>query len=201
MNFIAHRVNTAAALSLLPRDVGAEIDVRADGSRLYLNHDPFRSGESLADFLARYAHGTLVLNIKEAGIEDETLRLVRERGVTSFFLLDVEFPYLYLAARRGERAIAVRYSEDEPIGLAERYAKLVDWVWVDTMTRLPLDAESVSTLKSYKSCLVCPSRWGRPNDITGYCASMNGLGFAPDAVMTSPELIAAWKSAMAMKKS
>jgi len=35
--------------------------------------------------------------------------------------LDVEFPYLYRASRLGERAIAVRFSEDEPIELIYKY--------------------------------------------------------------------------------
>ena len=54
---------------------GAEIDIRVRGSDLILAHDPFEEGEHLIDYLDSYHHGTLVLNIKESGIEDEVLNL------------------------------------------------------------------------------------------------------------------------------
>src|SRR5205823_11898011 len=139
-------------------------------------HDAFTAGEDFDRWLDRFAHGLLVLNVKEAGIESEVLRRVRTRGISRCFLLDVEFPYLYRASRAGERAIAVRYSEDEPIELVERYRARVDWVWIDTITRLPLDARTVRALHGLKTCLVCPERWGRPGDIPAYRSQMAELG-------------------------
>jgi hypothetical protein len=134
----------------------------------------------------------LVLNIKEAGIETEVLRRVRDRGIAGFFLLDVEFPYLYRASRSGERAIAVRYSEDEPIELVDQYRSRVDWVWIDTNTRLPLDAGIIARLAPLKTCLVCPERWHRADDIKPYQSQMSALGFMPTAVMTSMQYAEAW---------
>ena len=109
MEIIIHRVNTLKDLKEVPQKYGAEIDIRAFGSDLILNHEPFQSGELFEDYLAEYTHGTLVLNIKEAGIEDEVLRLVRQHSqIKSYFLLDVEFPYTYRASRNGEKAIGVQ---------------------------------------------------------------------------------------------
>ena len=192
MQIVAHRINTVEQLHRLPADWGAEIDLRADGRELILNHDPFKGGERFADFLAAYRHGLLVLNIKEAGIEDEVLRLVRARGITDAFLLDVEFPYLYRAARQGERAIAVRYSEDESIETVLKYKGRVDWVWIDTISRLPLTPEIVAQLRGFKTCLVCPERWGRPQDIPAYRRQLAELGLNLEAVMTAQVHGAAW---------
>ena len=130
MEVVVHRVNTVAGLKNVPTHFGAEIDLRARGSELYLHHDAFREkdADAFVDYLDAYCHGLLVLNIKEAGIEGEVLRLVRERGIERYFLLDVEFPYLYRASRLGERNIAVRYSEDESIETALTYKERVDWV-------------------------------------------------------------------------
>jgi hypothetical protein len=144
------------------------------------------------DYLAEYRHGLMVLNIKEAGIEDEVLRMVRERGVKDCFLLDVEFPYLYRAARKGERAIAVRYSEDECIETVLKYKGRVDWVWIDTISKLPLDAKVVEQLQGFKTCLVCPERWSRPQDIPIYRKQLAELGMQIDAVMTAEAHVAAW---------
>ena len=192
MQIVAHRINTVERLRRLPTNWGVELDLRADGSELILNHDPFKGGERFVDYLAEYRHGLMVLNIKEAGIEDEVLRLVRARGLTDCFLLDVEFPYLYRAARKGERAIAVRYSEDECIETVLKYKGRVDWVWIDTISRLPLDAQVVEQLRGFKTCLVCPERWGRPQDIPAYRKQLAELGMQIDAVMTAEAHVAAW---------
>ena len=192
MQIVAHRINTVERLRRLPTHWGVELDLRADGSELILNHDPFKGGERFVDYLAEYRHGLMVLNIKEAGIEDEVLRLVRARGITDCFLLDVEFPYLYRAARKGERAIAVRYSEDECIETVLKYKGRVDWVWIDTISRLPLDAQVVEQLRGFKTCLVCPERWGRPQDIPAYREQLAELGMQIDAVMTAEAHVAAW---------
>ena len=98
MEIIIHRVNTISELQSINPKYGVEIDVRAWGSDLVLNHEPFQDGEKLVNYLDEYHHGTIVLNIKENGIEDHVLHLVRERSrIKSYFLLDVEFPYLYRA--------------------------------------------------------------------------------------------------------
>ena len=189
---VIHRVNERARLLQIPRHYGAEIDLRADGSTLILNHDPFKGGDSFTDWLEAYEHSLLVLNIKEAGIESEVIRLVEAYGIKDFFLLDVEFPYLYRASREGERRIAMRYSEDEAIETVEKYRNRVDWVWIDTNTTLPLDADVRTRLAGFRTCLVCPERWGRAGDIPGYQEKIAALNFPLDAVMTTLAHAAEW---------
>lgn len=193
MQIIAHRINTIKELNHIPTAYGIEIDIRADGSYLILNHEPFHGGERFVDYLESYSHQLLVLNIKESGIETEVLKLVREKGIQDYFLLDVEFPYIYNFSRKGERAIAIRYSEDESIEMALTYRDKVDWVWIDTNTKLPLDAKVIKKLHGFKTCLVCPGRWGRSGDIPVYRKRMREFGFIPDAVMTSPDDIMEWE--------
>ncbi|ATC64731.1 hypothetical protein CMV30_12595 [Nibricoccus aquaticus] len=194
---VIHRVNERARLADIPRHFGAEIDLRAEGSKLVLNHDPFKGGEYFTDWLDGYQHGLLVLNIKEAGIEAEVIRLVEARGIKRFFLLDVEFPYIYRASRAGERRIAMRYSEDEAIETVLNYHTKIDWVWIDSNTRLPLDHKTVAALQGFSTCLVCPERWGRPADIPAYAAQMRKLSFQPSAVMTALSHATTWMNALA----
>ena len=192
MDIVIHRVNTIEKLETISVTYGCEIDIRANGSRLILNHEPFMDGENLTDFLDNYKHGLLVLNIKEAGIEDTVLQEVRTRGIDCYFLLDVEFPYIYQATRAGEQAIAMRYSEDESIETVLKYKGMVDWVWIDTNTCLPLDKDIVDKLSMFKTCLVCPERWGRPDDIKTYLAYLKNLNMEIDAVMTSIRYAERW---------
>ena len=186
MEIIIHRVNTINELKKNKPEYGAEIDIRAWGSDLVLNHEPFQDGENLINYLDEYQHGTIILNIKEAGIEENVLDLIRQRPhITSYFLLDVEFPYLYQASRKGERSMAIRFSEDECIDTVEKYVGLVDWVWIDTITQLPISTTNRGILNQFKKCMVCPERWGQKNKIPQYLKKLKKIGVELDAVMTS----------------
>ena len=206
MKIYAHRVNTLEKLARVKTEFGIEIDVRGFRQKMFLNHDPLQDGVEyleLETLLQEYnrlgIQGGIIFNTKEAGYEAQILELAKKYGIKGdSFLLDVEFPYLYAATRRlGVRNIAVRYSEAEPIEAVE--AQIVDgqpllvWVWIDTNTKLPLDAETVKRLQLFKTCLVCPERLGRPNDIQVYVEKMKSLGFAPTAVMTSIEEAHQWE--------
>src|SRR5210317_2188346 len=95
MELVIHRVNLIKELKKIPKQYGCEIDIRTDGSKLILNHDPFKKGDNFSDYLDDYKNGTLVLNIKESGIEDLVIQEVKKRNINSYVLLDVEFPYLF----------------------------------------------------------------------------------------------------------
>lgn len=193
---VIHRINKIDQLKGLPPEYGVEIDVRAMGSRLILNHEPHQDGDNLEEYLDACGDRFVIFNIKEAGIEDEVVDLAEKHGI-DYFLLDVEFPYIYRATRNeGFRKIAVRYSEAEPAEMALAQSGLADWVWVDTNTQLPLDRQIYHKLKhaGFKICLVCPERWGRPQDIQAYKNKMREEGITIDAVMTSLKHAEEWNS-------
>ena len=48
--------------------------------------------------------------------------------------------------------------------------------------------------EKFNSCLVCPERWGRPNDIKPYFKKLKKLNFLPSAVMTSFKYIKTWEN-------
>ncbi len=206
MHIYIHRVNTIEKLSSIPTKYGVEIDIRGFGNQLLLSHDPLTdvgTYDALEDYLASYQQlgitGGIIFNTKEAGYESEILRLAAKYNITNYFLLDVEFPYLYCATRKeGIRQIAVRYSEAEPIEAVEAQTRdgqpLLDWVWIDTNTRLPLNTDTVARLTPFKTCLVCPERWGRPDDIPHYATQMKTLNFTPTAVMTALSHAETWES-------
>ena len=177
----------------LSTDYGVEIDIRSNGSKLILNHEPFQNGFNFTDYIENYKHGTLVLNIKESGIEEEVLKIVKSKSIKSYFLLDVEMPYLYSSTKNGNKNIAVRFSEFEDIKTVEYFKKLVNWIWIDTVNTLPIKSENVPIISNFKSCIVCPERWGRKNDIKVYKKMLNQLKYEPNAVMTSYDCIEFWK--------
>jgi hypothetical protein len=188
MNIIRHRRNTHDELAEIDVNHGAEIDIRSQGNSLVLHHDPFEAGTDFEDWLKQYQHGTLILNVKEEGLEDRCLELMKKHGISDFFFLDQSFPFLVKTARTGETRCAVRVSEFENIDTAMTLAGKVEWVWVDCFTQFPLDRESASKLKEngFKLCIVSPELQGRMevSDTDLIVAAMNSAGVVPDAICT-----------------
>ena len=156
MEIIVHRVNSIKKLKKIPNNFGAEIDLRVYQSKIILNHEPFKSGDTLDNFLKHYNHGTLILNIKEDGIEDEVIEKVNKAKIKSFFLLDVEFPYIFKCLKKRQKNIAIRFSENETIETAKLLRNKFKWLWIDTVTKLPLNKKNLRIINKFKSCLVCP---------------------------------------------
>lgn len=194
MILIAHRRNTLEQLAATPVELGVEVDIRSQGSRLVIHHDPFVADAlDFEEWIAAYRHGTLILNVKEEGLEDRLLASMAERGLEDFFFLDQSFPFLVRTSRRGERRCAVRVSEFETVETALSLAGKVDWVWVDCFTRFPLDRQQADRLHEagMKLCLVSPELQGRtdPAEIAEMRALLKREGIVAEAVCTkTPEL-------------
>lgn len=192
MEIIIHRINKIKELKKISNNFGTEIDIRANGSKLILNHEPHLIGDKFEDYLENYKNKTLVINIKEAGIENEVLKIVKNYSIKSYFLLDVEMPYLYRVSKKKFNNIAVRFSEYEDIKLSEYFVDKVKWIWIDTVTKLPINKYNLKIIKKFKSCLVCPERWGRSNDIKKFKLKLNYLQYKPSAIMTDIKFASEW---------
>ena len=195
MQFIQHRVNTAAALRATPVEYGVELDLRDRAERLILQHNPFEDGEDFAPYLDGYRHGTMILNVKSEGIEERVLAALQAAGtVRDYFFLDCSFPMIRRLVRGGERRIALRFSEFEPMESVLAMAGEVDWVWIDCFSRLPLDDTSYALLAAhFKLCLVSPELEGHSLErIPEFAAQLRS--YRIDAVCTKrPDL---WQAAM-----
>ncbi len=195
MHYIAHRVNTLAALRELPREFGVEIDLRDHGNRLILEHDPFTDGEDFEPYAAEYRHGTMILNVKSERIEHRCLEVLEKHGIKNYFFLDSSFPMINLLARDGNPNSALRFSEFEGLDTIMNMRGRVDWVWVDCFTRLPITPEIRDTLKDagFKICLVSPELQGRPDDIPTYREQLHEEGIVFDAICTKVHNIETWR--------
>jgi len=163
MKLISHRRNTIAELRATDPKYGVEVDIRSEGGGLIIQHDPFVSGESFEAWIESYRHQTLILNVKEEGLEARLIDLMASKGISDYFFLDQSFPFLVKYANVGESRCAVRISEFESIDTALTLSGKVDWVWVDCFTEFPLSEEDALRLKKagFKLCLVSPELQGR----------------------------------------
>jgi hypothetical protein len=163
MKLISHRRNTVSELVATDARYGVEVDIRSEGKRLIIHHDPLVGGESFDEWIDAYRHGTLILNVKEEGLEKQLISIMKSKGITDFFFLDQSFPFLVKWASAGERRCAVRVSEFESIETALTLSGKIDWVWVDCFTHFSLSEKDVQELKvaGFKLCLVSPELQGR----------------------------------------
>ena len=82
---ILHRRNTNNLLSETDLKYGAEIDLRSFEKEIILNHDPFKNGEVFENWIKNYKHGTLIINIKDDGIEDKVNFFLKKYAIKSYF--------------------------------------------------------------------------------------------------------------------
>ena len=194
MEFISHRINTIDELRNVHTDCGVEIDLRDNGDRLILAHDPFQDGEDFEDYLKHYHHGTMILNIKSERIEHRVLELLRKYKIKDYFFLDSSFPMIYLLSKEGENNIALRFSEYEGLDTILNMKNRVKWVWVDCFNQLPINSQSFHILKSngFKLCLVSPELQGQPNKIEEYKSYLASKNILFDAICCKTYITQRW---------
>tara|TARA_B100000795_G_scaffold268014_1_gene254082 strand:+ start:1211 stop:1798 length:588 start_codon:yes stop_codon:yes gene_type:complete len=193
MHRILHRVNTIEMLKKTPRELGVEIDIRSNNENLILHHDPFLDGQLFEDWLLHYQHGLLILNVKEEGLENRILELIKKYNINDYFFLDQSFPFLRKTSNEGESKCAVRVSEYEDINTALSLSGMVKWVWIDCFTFFPLSLEDAKKLKAagFKLCFVSPELQGYTDHsyVENFRDKIKLLGIKGDAVCTKyPDL-------------
>ena len=187
MEIIAHRINTINQLKNLNTNLGVEVDIRSNDKNLIISHNPFSDYINFEEWLSFYKHGTLILNVKENGLEKELIKTMQNFKKDNFFILDQSFPYLVNTIKKGEKRCAVRLSEYESINTVLSLKNKLNWVWIDFFTKFPLDFETYKILKkhNFKLCIVSPELQGHTNskclDLKKYIKS-NKMYF--DAVCT-----------------
>jgi hypothetical protein len=198
MEFIAHRINTIEELRCLPREYGVELDLRDDlNGRIYIQHNPFETGEDFEDYLKEYHHGTMILNVKSERIELKILEMLPRYDVKSYFFLDSSFPMIWLLSNQGEKNVALRVSEVEGLDTPRNMAGKANWIWVDCFSRIPIGKKEADELHNlgYKLCLVSPELEGRDYDIEAYKSYIVEEDIRIDAVCTKSYNVCRWKQA------
>ena len=193
MHRILHRVNTIELLKNTPLNFGVEVDIRSNAENLIIHHDPFKQGELFEEWIQYFQHETLILNVKEEGLEDRLLKLMEQYRVNDFFFLDQSFPFLKKTASTGEKRCAVRISEYESIETVLSLSGMVEWVWVDCFSNFPLTSNDARKLQDlgFKLCFVSPELQGRTgrSHVREFRQNIESQNIHGDAVCTKyPDL-------------
>lgn len=160
-----HRVNTVTDLEGVPEDMGIEFDLRSSGDEVLVTHDPFTSGPTIEEFFPRIGRRPCIFNVKCEGIEARVASLAADHGIQDWFMLDLSVPAAVKLWRAGERRIAVRYSEMEPVEGVLAWKGRASWVWVDCFDRFPTDEPAWSRVaEAFRVCLVSPELQGHGDE-------------------------------------
>lgn len=200
MILIAHRRNTIKDLQQTNTKYGVEVDIRSSNHELIIHHDPFEDGENFEAWLNHYRHNTMILNVKEEGLEERLISLMDKKNLTNYFFLDQSFPFLVKWSGLGEKRCAVRISEYENIETALCLAERVSWVWLDCFTKFPINGIEASNLRAlgFKLCLVSPELQGRDasKEIPIYASLIREEKIEIDAVCT--KRMDVWESILSL---
>lgn len=130
---IWHRVNTIEHLKSININDGVEIDVRSIKGVPYLSHFIDEDGVDFEEWLKYYnLKGTLVINVKEEGLEMIIIKLLEKYNITNYMFLDEPFWYLLNSSRKlNNKNFAIRVSKFESVETALKSRELSDWVWYD----------------------------------------------------------------------
>jgi len=129
MKIFHHRINTSSQLVSIPSVDGVEIDVRSRGENIILEHDPFKKGQIFTEWLEHWQGQSLILNVKEEGIEERILEMLSAYPNLEYFFLDQSFPFLARTIKSGNKNTAVRVSDLESVETA--LLMKCNWVWID----------------------------------------------------------------------
>jgi hypothetical protein len=156
MIIIKHRVNNSKDLKKLNNNFGVEIDLRSSNKKIYLHHDPYVKGELFSKWIKHYNHKLIVLNVKEEGLEDKILRILKKNKIKKFFFHDQTFSSILKNMHRTK--VSVRSSEYEGLKKINILFKRIKWLWVDNFKKISLEKKFYLFLKKkkVKICIVSP---------------------------------------------
>jgi hypothetical protein len=191
MIIIKHRVNSIQKLVNTSKDFGVEIDLRSNNKNIYLHHDPFKKGELFSKWIKKFNHKLIVLNVKEEGLENNILKILKKNKVQNFFFHDQTFSSLL--KNMSKTKVSIRYSEFEELKKANKLFVKIKWLWIDNFSEIRIRKNFYMLLKSkkVKICLVSPEliKNNRVNEIKKIILYFKKNKFKINAVCTKkPEL-------------
>lgn len=165
MKFYQHRVNSSIDLQRVKPEFGVELDLRSLNGKLILSHDPFKNGEFFENWLESWKGQSLILNVKEDGLEDKVIQTLLNHNINDYFFLDQHYPTIHKLVNNGFKKVATRFSDLEDINTALNSKS--EWIWIDCFSGKWefLEKELDNLLSGFqKTCLVSPELHNRNSD-------------------------------------
>lgn len=191
MILIKHRVNKIKDLINTPKKYGVEIDLRSEKGKIYLHHDPFHKGTNFNTWLKHFKHKIIVLNVKEEGLENKILNILKKKKIKNFFFHDQTFSTMLKTSVYTK--VSIRFSEYEDIKKQKFIFSNIKWLWLDNFNKVDISNKFYNFIKQkrVKVCLVSPELVDRKriSEITKLLNNLKNRKTLPDAICTKvPEI-------------
>tara|TARA_B100000780_G_scaffold269152_1_gene227744 strand:- start:121 stop:717 length:597 start_codon:yes stop_codon:yes gene_type:complete len=194
MDIIVHRINKIKLLKNLDIKYGVEIDVRDSGRTLVIQHDPFKKGLQLHEFLSSYRQkGLLLIDVKSEGIEYQILKILKKFKIKNFFFLNSTYPIIINLINKKKNFI--RVSDFESFENIYKFKGKIKWVWLEIYKKVNLTRKQILYLKNnrIKVCMVSPElHGGNVNDIARIQTIIKNNKIQIDAVCVKQKFIKYW---------
>jgi hypothetical protein len=167
IDIILHRANSPLDIVNYPTNIGAEIDIRNSGSKLYLHHEFFADPDDcllLENYLDFYAkdrpEAMLILNVKFEGGWRKMIKMCLERGIHNFQFLDNSDAEFMTMIGAGENRV-MRQCTPFDVPSEAMLGLPFEWLWVDTLNGDFPERDYFPK----KVCLVSPELMGCDKDL------------------------------------
>jgi len=186
MILINHRTNSIKDLKKTNVNFGVEIDLRSDKKKIYLHHDPYRKGVEFKEWLKYYKHKLIVLNVKEEGLENKIIKILKNNKIKNFFFHDQTFSSLL--KNMSKTKVSIRFSEYEELKNKRFLFSKIKWLWLDNFQKIDIKKKFYNYLKknNVKICIVSPELVNkkRRKEIKKLYFYLKKKNILPDAVCT-----------------
>ena len=154
--YIAHRQNKLKNLkSLLDDDVrGVEIDLRSNGNKIIISHDPFLNGLDFEKNIKKLKNFFLIIDVKSTGFSEKVLKILNKEKIKFLFLNLIGSEQNYLIKKKYSKNLFLRFSSIEKPDLSIKDFKRIKWIWFDFFNGKYITIKDYNYIKKIKKIFV-----------------------------------------------
>ena len=196
--YIAHRQNKLKNLkSLLDDDVrGVEIDLRSNGNKIIISHDPFLNGLDFEKNIKKLKNFFLIIDVKSTGFSEKVLKILNKEKIKFLFLNLIGSEQNYLIKKKYSKNLFLRFSSIEKPDLSIKDFKRIKWIWFDFFNGKYITIKDYNYIKKNKKniCLTSPDLIdGSVLKTLKYIKHLNKNKIKIDMICSKPHNINLWK--------
>ena len=158
--YIAHQQNKFKNLkTLLDNDIkGIEIDLRSNGNKIIISHDPFLNGLDFFKCVKKLKNFFVIVDIKSTGFSEKVLKTLNKEKINFLFLNLIASEQIYLREKNHSKNLFLRYSSIEKPNLTTKNFKKIKWIWFDFFNEKLITIKEYNYIKKHnkKICLTSP---------------------------------------------
>ena len=196
--FVAHRQNKLKNFKNLLKNkiTGIELDLRSEGNKITICHDPFSNGLEFKKNIKKLKNFFLIIDIKSTGISEKVLQILKKNNIKFLFLNLIASEQIYLINKLHASNLFLRFSSIEQPDLTNKDLKKIKWIWFDFFNDKYITIKDYNYIKKHKKkiCLTSPDLIdGSLLKTLKYIKYLNKNNIKIDMICSKPKTLKLWK--------